>query len=168
MSTKQIKLLLLLLVLILIFSSGEVVEEVHEYQEGTSLAHILSEFAALFLSLGGIFYLIFTLWKQLHELAHLKNDYARIKSQLSVTDSRLKQVKQEFNDAVEYQFSTWALTPSEVEVARLMIKGLSFREIAELRSTQEKTVRQQAANVYAKSGLGGRHEFAAYFFEDLM
>ena len=50
----------------------------------------------------------------------------------------------------------------------LLLKGLSFREIAAVRQTREKTVRQQASAIYGKSGLEGRHEFAAWFLEDFL
>jgi len=66
------------------------------------------------------------------------------------------------------QFSRWELSPSESEVALLLIKGLSMREISEARQVKEKTVRQQATSIYAKSGYAGRHELAAHFIEDLM
>jgi DNA-binding CsgD family transcriptional regulator len=66
------------------------------------------------------------------------------------------------------QFATWKLSPSESEVAMLLIKGLSMKEISEARSVREKTVRQQAASIYAKTGLAGRHELVAYFIEDLL
>jgi len=59
------------------------------------------------------------------------------------------------------------LIPAEQEIAMSLIKGLSFREVAELRQTREKTARQHAANVYRKAGLSGRHELAGWFFEDL-
>ena len=48
-----------------------------------------------------------------------------------------------------------------------MLKGASLREIAGLRRTSEATIRQQAQNVYRKSGLNSRAELAAYFLEDL-
>ncbi|MFK3865693.1 helix-turn-helix transcriptional regulator [Pseudoalteromonas rhizosphaerae] len=50
----------------------------------------------------------------------------------------------------------------------LLLKGLSFKEISALRSTKEKTVRQQASDIYSKADLEGRHEFAAWFLEDFM
>jgi DNA-binding CsgD family transcriptional regulator len=65
-------------------------------------------------------------------------------------------------------FAEWGLSPSESEVALLLIKGLSMREISQARQVKEKTVRQQATSVYAKSGYVGRHELAAHFIEDLM
>ena len=50
----------------------------------------------------------------------------------------------------------------------MMLKGLSFREIAELRETREKTVRQQATSVYRKAGVTSRNELAAWFLEDML
>ena len=49
-----------------------------------------------------------------------------------------------------------------------MLKGLSLKEIAALRSTSERTVREQARAVYRKSGLSGRSALAAFFLEDLL
>ena len=50
----------------------------------------------------------------------------------------------------------------------MLIKGLSMKEISFAREVKEKTIRQQATSVYAKSGYAGRHELAAHFIEDLM
>ena len=69
--------------------------------------------------------------------------------------------------AIESQFAEWNLSPAEADVAGLLLKGASLREIAGLRRTSEATIRQQAQNVYRKSGLATRSELAAYFLEDL-
>jgi DNA-binding NarL/FixJ family response regulator len=69
--------------------------------------------------------------------------------------------------AIDAQFAEWQLTPAEADVAGLMLKGAAQREIAQLRRTSEATIRQQAQNVYRKSGLGSRAELSAYFLEDL-
>jgi DNA-binding NarL/FixJ family response regulator len=53
-------------------------------------------------------------------------------------------------------------------VAILLLKGLSFKEIAGVRETREKTVRQQASSIYKKAGVSGRHAFAAWFIEDFL
>jgi DNA-binding NarL/FixJ family response regulator len=66
------------------------------------------------------------------------------------------------------QFNDWGLSPSECEIALLLIKGLSMKEISSARAVKEKTIRQQATSVYAKSGYAGRHELAAHFIEDLL
>jgi DNA-binding CsgD family transcriptional regulator len=69
--------------------------------------------------------------------------------------------------AIRDQFAAWALTPAEADIAGLLLKGVSLRDIAALRRTSEATIRQQAQSVYRKSGLAGRRELAAYFLESL-
>lgn len=76
--------------------------------------------------------------------------------------------RHEYSGVIQTQFSQWTLTRSEQEVAMLLLKGLSFKEISALRSTKEKTVRQQASDIYSKADVEGRHEFAAWFLEDFM
>jgi DNA-binding CsgD family transcriptional regulator len=71
-------------------------------------------------------------------------------------------------DAIDEQFRAWGLTPTEREVALLLLKGQSHKQIAYDTDRSERTVRQHAAAVYQKSGLGGRAELAAFFLEDLM
>ena len=70
--------------------------------------------------------------------------------------------------AIDEQFASWGLTPTEREVALLLLKGHSHKAIAYATGRSERTVRQHAVAVYDKSGLGGRAELAAFFLEDLM
>ena len=70
--------------------------------------------------------------------------------------------------AIDAQFTTWHLTPTEREIALMVLKGYGLKEIAALTTRSERTVRQHASMVYAKAGLGGRAELAAYFLKDLM
>ena len=70
--------------------------------------------------------------------------------------------------AIDTQLARWSLSSSEKEVALLILKGLSLKEIAALRNTAEKTVRAQSVSIYSKSGLAGRSELAAFFLEDLL
>ena len=71
-------------------------------------------------------------------------------------------------EAMDRQFRAWELTPAEREVAILLIKGRSHKQIAFLTGRSERTARQHAGAVYRKSGLSGRAELAAFFLEDLM
>jgi DNA-binding CsgD family transcriptional regulator len=70
--------------------------------------------------------------------------------------------------AIDAQFSRWNLTEAEREVALLLLKGLSHKEIAAIRATSERTVREQARWLYAKAGLTGRAALSAFFLEDLI
>ena len=69
--------------------------------------------------------------------------------------------------AIEAQFKAWQLSAAEIDIAGLMLKGASLKEIALARDTSEATIRQQAQSIYRKSGLSGRAELSAYFLESL-
>jgi hypothetical protein len=46
-------------------------------------------------------------------------------------------------EAIDAQFSRWNLTEAEREVALLLLKGLSLKEVAAVRATAERTIRAQ-------------------------
>lgn len=68
---------------------------------------------------------------------------------------------------IDTEFARWALSDTERDIAWLILKGFSFLEIAEMRGRSERTIRQQAGAIYAKSGLRSRAELSAFFLEDL-
>jgi len=70
--------------------------------------------------------------------------------------------------AIAAQFAEWGLTGTESEIALLMLKGLSHKEIATLRDCSSATVRQHATAVYRKSGLTSRSQLTGFFLEDLL
>jgi len=70
--------------------------------------------------------------------------------------------------AIGQQLQQWKFTDAEAEVALLMLKGCSHKEISLLRGTSEATVRQQARAAYEKSGTKSRAGFCAFFLEDLL
>jgi DNA-binding NarL/FixJ family response regulator len=71
------------------------------------------------------------------------------------------------SEALDEEFRGWSLTPAEMDIGRLLLKGLTHKQIADLRHTSEQTVRQQAQAIYQKSGLKGKAEFSAYFLDAL-
>lgn len=70
--------------------------------------------------------------------------------------------------AIDAQLDAWAASTAEREVALLLLKGLSLKEIAAARATSERTARQQALALYKKAGVAGRAELSAFFLEDLL
>jgi len=70
--------------------------------------------------------------------------------------------------AIDEQLNDWGLTGAEKEVGLLLLKGYSLKDIALLRDTTERTVRQQASSIYSKSGLANRAELSAFFLEDFL
>lgn len=100
---------------------------------------------------------------------------ARLNGELHVSQQAAKhwqeeaaQVLQGMGQALDRQFERWNLSQAERDVALFLLKGFSTRDIANLRSTSERTVRQQAQDVYRKAGLAGRAELSAFFLEDLL
>ena len=69
---------------------------------------------------------------------------------------------------IQADFEKWGLTAAEKEIALLLLKGLRLQEIADLRVTSERTVRQQAQSIYRKAGLDSRTDLSAYFIEDFI
>ncbi|TXH68081.1 MAG: LuxR family transcriptional regulator [Thiothrix sp.] len=154
-----------LLVLITVLTTSDLVSD---YLEGTEVWHLMIEALVVIMSVGGIAYLLRAFISRQRELEAVKAQLIETKDNLSEARKQISAAGQEYSQVIQKQFETWQLTPSEKEVASLLLKGLSFDEIANVRNTKEKTVRQQATAIYRKSGLGSRHEFAAWFFEDFL
>jgi tripartite-type tricarboxylate transporter receptor subunit TctC/DNA-binding CsgD family transcriptional regulator len=81
-------------------------------------------------------------------------------------DAPLDDLAQRRAELMDRQFDEWGLTVAERDVALLMLKGLRHKEIADLRGTTERTVRQQATMMYKKAGINSRSDLAAFFLFD--
>jgi DNA-binding CsgD family transcriptional regulator len=69
---------------------------------------------------------------------------------------------------IDRQMAAWGLSQAEKEIVLLLLKGLSNREIAEIRETSEHTIKQQSSAIYRKSETSSRAELSAFFLEDLL
>lgn len=87
---------------------------------------------------------------------------------LQVQERALNTARGDLGHIIDAQFTEWGLTPAERDVGLLALKGLDLAEIAELRGSAAGTVRAQLARTYAKAGVSSRHQFAAWFVEDLL
>jgi DNA-binding CsgD family transcriptional regulator len=108
-------------------------------------------------------------------LVRLRRDARLLARDLGVARAEADRWKREaegalrgLGEAIDRQFERWGLSAAERDVALLLLKGLAHKEIAALRDTSERTVRQQSLAVYKKAGLSGRAELAAFFLEDLL
>ena len=113
-------------------------------------------------------YLMLETRRRARQLEQLKRTLSQADRQIADITAEMRGARRHYSELIHRQFDDWKLTHSEQQVAMLLLKGLSFREIATVRDTREKTVRQQASTIYAKSGLDGRHAFAAWFLEDFL
>lgn len=131
-------------------------------------AHLVVEGLAALGALGSAAWVLSTLRRHRQEVQRLRGDLAKSKAEADRWRSEASELLQGLSHAIDHQFDRWDLSPAEREVALLLLKGLSTRDIADLRETREATVRQQAQGVYRKANLEGRAELAAFFLEDLL
>lgn len=142
---------------------------VGDYKEGTAWAHIIVEVLILLLSFTGIGYFGWLYYQTTQsKIQGLKQDLALANAQAQAWREANKELIAGLSVQIQKQFDTWQLTPAEAEVGLLMLKGLSHQEIAEIRHSSERTIRDQARAIYRKSGLAGRSELSAFFLEDLL
>ncbi len=150
------------------FSSLLLIFFIDFFEEGGLNFCITLELIMGLMSLSAFAILIFTSWKQKRAIQELDSNLSETKEALNNAQHQTKKLMGEFSKIIQVQFAEWNFTQTEKEVALLLLKGLSLDEIATVRETKEKTVRQQASNLYKKAKIAGRHELVAYFFEDLL
>lgn len=162
---KKDVVIIALLVLIMLFKLLDIVADV---QLEIPLWHIMQESVLVLLTIIGTVYLSYDLIRRSRQVKALAHRLVQADKQIDNMSSQMRTARQEYSQAVAGQFNIWGFTKSEQEVAFLLLKGLSFKEIAEVRQTKEKTVRQQASSIYAKAEVDGRHTFCAWFMEDFI
>ncbi|MFD2633137.1 helix-turn-helix transcriptional regulator [Idiomarina piscisalsi] len=163
----------LLMVIFLLIAFANISDVVADYHMQVATWHLAIEGITVVISIAAFV----VLWKRVlarnRELQQVKEALTR-HQQREKDGAENQEAKLKLDSApdsytaVQSWFKQWKLSPSEQEVAVLLIKGLSFNEIAEVRSTKEKTVRQQASSVYAKSGLSGRNNLSAWLIDTLL
>lgn len=165
-----------LLIIIIFLNMRDFYYDYGEYQEGNySLLSLALEVFVIIASTLGIAFLIHVIHSRMQEVDVLRHqlntthkNINELNQNLRQMNDKMRQASRQYSEVIQEQLTTWEFTPSEKEIALLLLKGLSFEEIAGIRDAKEKTVRQQATAIYRKSGLNGRHEFAAWFFEDFL
>jgi DNA-binding CsgD family transcriptional regulator len=113
----------------------------------------LSEIAASAGLILGLVFEAIVLWR-------LLGRHHRMQKSLSAATGAL-------TDLMEGYFSTWALTPTEADVAAFTIKGYSIAEIAVFRGSAEGTIKTHLNAIYRKSGTAGRAQLVSVLVEDL-
>ncbi len=141
---------------------------IDDVQSGHSPLHLAGMVVGTVLSLAGFAMMVRLLnasraraSELLKALDHTRADAIRWHAQAG-------QMLQGLGALIDEQFAEWQLSPAEREVALLLLKGLSLKEIAIARRASEPTVRQQAQGIYRKADLSGRAELSAFFLEDLL
>lgn len=155
-----------------LIASGAVVvlvglDLITDYAEGGSVSHLILE--GLLLAVSGTFFVMAVkrLTQAETQIKVLHGDMAKLYAEKERWRAETHQLLEGLSVKIESQFSTWKLTQAETEVGFLLLKGLSLKEIADIRNTALKTVQQQSQSIYQKTGLASRSELAAFFLEDL-
>lgn len=157
--------LMLILLLVLVASGADLIADL---RSGVRSAHIVQEagvFTAVFCGIG---WLLARSRRQGREIRRLEQELREVGTLPRPDDPGAVIARQGLAREIARQFDAWGLTRSEMEIGQFLLKGLSLKEIAALRGTAEKTIRQQSSSIYHKSGLSGRHAFAAWFIEDIL
>lgn len=132
-----------------------------DHGDGVGIWHLGVESTVLLVAMAGIV----VMWRQLDRT---RSDLSDARIEVAQWQQESAELLAGLGAAIERQFERWGLSAAEKDVALLLLKGLSHKEIAIARNTSERTVREQGRAVYRKSGLGGRSELSAFFLEDLL
>lgn len=153
------------LVVISIFVASDIVTD---SKEGVVFWHIVTEGSIGILALAGIFYLLRGTITLRHRLQSEIDAFTAFKLEARAWQAESKKYVEGLALAIDQQLTKWNLTAAEKEVAFLLLKGLSLKEIAVVRCTTEKTARVQSMAIYSKAAISGRSELSAFFLEDLL
>jgi DNA-binding CsgD family transcriptional regulator len=141
---------------------------VGDSKEGVDFWHLVLEGSVGLISLFGIFYVLRDSFKTKHNLIETNQNFSAYRQESEKWRAESKKYLEGLSSAIDEQLSKWGLTPAEKEVAFLLLKGLSLKDVANIRNTSEKTARVQSMAIYAKAGLASRSELSAFFLEDLL
>ncbi len=158
--------LLLLLALIIAFDLRT------DFLVDQSLTHIGLDFGFGLFGILGIFFAWILLGharqRDIYQIEKAVHRASSAQTQAAIWKHEAQAIQHGIATEIERQLSAWNLTPSEKEVAFLLLKGLSLKEISTVRGTAERTVRHHTLAIYQKAGVTGRAELSAYFLEDLL
>lgn len=139
-----------------------------DLREGVTWWHVVAEAAVAVAACFGAFHLLRGAWQLRRRLEAQGRDFLAFRQQAEAWRAGSKKYLDGLSHSISQQLDQWQLSAAEKEVAFLLLKGLSLKEIAAARRTTEKTARVQSSAVYMKSGLAGRSELSAFFLEDLL
>lgn len=165
MSNRERYVLALVLFLIAAFVF---VDAITDLQEGGKITHVAIEILVALIALVGVGILVKSIFETKRDLQEVRQHLSMSQIEVEKWKAESQKHVQGLSQAIDDQLSRWNLSPAEKEVALLLLKGLSLKEIAEIRNTSEKTARAQSLGIYQKSGLAGRSELSAFFLEDLL
>ncbi len=162
------RLRVLLVVVLAVTTVGQGIDLWFDGPESWLSGHALYELALLAFLLGTSVVLWRGWWRSRRRLMQAQHLLAAQVAERDAWRASAESALAGLGRAIDERFAAWHFTPAERDVALLMLKGQSHKQIAFATRRSERTVRQHAVSVYQKSRLNGRAEFAAFFLEGLM
>lgn len=144
--------------------AGDIIDDI---SHGSSILHATTEVLIIVLNIACFLYIWGQYFKTKKENLQIKLDLSKVENDLSEYKKETQHLLKGLSEKIDFQLEKWKLTKSEKEIALLLLKGLSTKEISSLRQTSESTIKQQCNSIYQKSNLSGRSELSAFFLEDL-
>jgi DNA-binding CsgD family transcriptional regulator len=157
-----------IITILLLVIASNILDLAIDFANDASLWHLIQEVIVISLAIGLIIFLTLELKQKKRHLQDLVKELKTTEHSLTKSTAVIQNARKEYSEIIHQQFDDWQLSQSQQQIALLLLKGLSFNEIAAIRDTKEKTVRQQASEIYKKADVVGRHAFSAWFFEDFL
>lgn len=130
--------------------------------------HVIYEVVLVLAAMAAFVYLWRGWWVARSELLETQDMLAEQRVERDAWRASAESALAGLGKAIDERFKAWGLTGTEKEIALLLLKGKSHKEIAYSTGRSERTVRQHAVSVYQKSKLAGRAELAAFFLDGVM
>lgn len=135
-----------------VFFLIDVVEDIAEHDDARW--HLSLEIVATLSLCGGIILLMIELRDMLRRMNRM--------------DRGIRAARGDMAEMISAAFRHWHLTPSESDVAMLVLKGFDNEAIAGIRNVSTGTVRAQTARIYHKAGVESRAQLISLFMEELL
>jgi DNA-binding CsgD family transcriptional regulator len=156
---------ILFLAAICLFFTFDIYEDM---EAGFGLEHVIGEVAIVCWAI----YHFVKQWRHLveakEETSQLRHDLSKARQDFQLYQNETKHYAQGLSVKIDEQLEKWHLSNAEKDICLLLLKGLSNKEIADMRTTSEKTVRQQVSAILQKANLHSRSELIAFFLEDIL
>ena len=158
--TSFLGIVLLLQVMSCLFFTYDVIRDIVEhssdnlpYTEADAI-HTIFEFIAVV----GLLFGSISMWQTLQHNIQMNAKAAET----------IEIQKGHFDEIAQSRFHSWMFTNSEMDVAKLILRGLSLKEIAAARSVSVGTVKAQTNAILKKSGAENRAAFLGLFIDEFL
>ncbi|MBO9403340.1 hypothetical protein [Shimia sp. R9_3] len=94
-------------------------------------------------------------------------EVAKMRRYQETLEDKVGRASQAFEDMLNAYFDQWSFSPAERDVTRLLLKGCTISEMAEIRNAKEGTIKAQTNSIYKKSGYVGKSQLLSALLEDL-